>query len=63
MSTSNINDMIVTQQQMANTGLSSLQGQQGAQAFNDISDVVTNTQNPVIRGVASDVFGIKQYTK
>lgn len=63
MSTSNINDMIVTQQQMANTGLSSMQGQQGAQAFNDISDVVTNTQNPVIRGVASDVFGIKQDTQ
>lgn len=63
MSTSNINDMIVTQQQMANTGLSSLQGQQGAQAFNDVSDVVTNTQNPVIRGVASDVFGIKQDTQ
>lgn len=63
MSTSNINDMIVTQQQMANTGLSSLQGQQGAQAFNDITDVVTNTQNPVIRGVASDVFGIKQDTQ
>ena len=63
MTTSNINDMIVTQQQMTNTGLSSLQGQQGAQAFNDISDVVTNTQNPVIRGVASDVFGIKQDTQ
>lgn len=63
MSTSNINDMIVTQQQMANTGLSSLQGQKGAQAFNDITDVVTNTQNPVIRGVASDVFGIKQDTQ
>lgn len=63
MSTSNINDMIVTQQQMANTGLSSLQGQQGAQAFNNVSDVVTNTQNPVIRGVASDVFGIKQDTQ
>lgn len=63
MSTSNINDMIVTQQQMANTGLSSLQGQQGAQAFNDVSGVVTNTQNPVIRGVASDVFGIKQDTQ
>lgn len=63
MTTSNINDMVVTQQQMANTGLSSLQGQQGAQAFNDISDVVTNTQNPVIRGVASDVFGIKQDTQ
>lgn len=63
MSTSNINDMIVTQQQMANTGLSSLQGQQGAQAFNNVTDVVTNTQNPVIRGVASDVFGIKQDTQ
>lgn len=63
MSTSNINDTIVAQQQMANTGLSSLQGQQGAQAFNNISDVVTNTQNPVIRGVASDVFGIKQDTQ
>lgn len=63
MTTSNINDMIVTQQQMANTGLSSLQGQQGAQAFNDISDVVTNTQNPVVRGVASNVFGIKQDTQ
>lgn len=63
MSTSNINDTIVAQQQMANTGLSSLQGQQGAQVFNNISDVVTNTQNPVIRGVASDVFGIKQDTQ
>lgn len=62
ISTSNVNDMVVTQQQMASTGLSSMQGKQGAQAYNNISNVVTNTQDPVVRGVASDVFGIKQDT-
>lgn len=58
ISTSNINSMVGVQQQMASTKNSALQGQQGANAYTAVSEVMSDTNSTLMRNIYSDIFGL-----